>query len=120
MSAAPNADNYLTHSHGIASWIFTLDHKRIGVMYLVSVLAAFLLGGVVAMLIRLQLLKPEGLLIHGSDDLVNPTANTPLMAGEISGSQTCIVGGARHGYFEEYRTQSSRVVLEFLARHRIR
>ena len=42
------------------------------------------------------------------------------MAGEISGSQTCIVGGARHGYFEEYRTQSSRVVLEFLARHRIR
>ena len=28
-------DNYLTHTRGIASWIFTLDHKRIGVMYLV-------------------------------------------------------------------------------------
>ncbi len=41
----PRADNYLTHSHGIASWAFTLDHKRIGVMYLVSVLTAFLLGG---------------------------------------------------------------------------
>ncbi len=35
-------------------------------MYLVSVLVAFLLGGVVAMLIRTQLLKPEGLLIHGN------------------------------------------------------
>jgi pimeloyl-ACP methyl ester carboxylesterase len=69
---------------------------------------------------RLPEITAPTLLIHGSDDLVNPTANTPLMAGEISGSQTCIVGGARHGYFEEYRTQSSRVVLEFLARHRIR
>ena len=39
---------------------FTLDHKRIGVMYLVSVLVAFLLGGIVAMLIRTQLLRPDG------------------------------------------------------------
>ena len=28
--------NYLNHSSGIASWLFTLDHKRIGVMYLAS------------------------------------------------------------------------------------
>ena len=70
MTTAPNTDNYLTHSRGIASWIFTLDHKRIGVMYLVSVLVAFLLGGIVAMLIRTQLLRPEGVLFHGADSSV--------------------------------------------------
>jgi cytochrome c oxidase subunit 1 len=57
-------DNYLTHRRGIASWLLTLDHKRIGVMYLVTVLAAFLLGGIFALLMRTQLLRPEGLLFH--------------------------------------------------------
>ena len=57
-------DNYLTHSRGVFSWIFTLDHKRIGVMYLISVLVAFFLGGMFAMLIRVQLLQPSGLLFH--------------------------------------------------------
>ena len=52
------ADNYLTHSRGILSWLFTLDHKRIGVMYLISVLSAFLLGGVFALLVRTKLLFP--------------------------------------------------------------
>jgi cytochrome c oxidase subunit 1 len=51
-------DNYLTHDKGIASWIFTLDHKRIGVMYLCSVLSAFALGGFFALLVRTELLTP--------------------------------------------------------------
>ncbi len=34
MTQAAN-DNYLTHTRGIRSWLFTLDHNRIGVMYLV-------------------------------------------------------------------------------------
>ena len=42
-------DNYLTHSRGIRSWLFTLDHKRIGVMYLASTLTAFLIGGIFAL-----------------------------------------------------------------------
>ena len=48
-------DNYLTHSRGILSWLVTLDHKRIGMMYLVGVLSAFLLGGVFALLVRTEL-----------------------------------------------------------------
>ncbi|MGE5571240.1 MAG: cytochrome c oxidase subunit I [Rhodospirillales bacterium] len=52
------APNYLNASRGLKSWLFTLDHKRIGVMYLASVLAAFLIGGVFAMLIRMELLTP--------------------------------------------------------------
>jgi cytochrome c oxidase subunit 1 len=51
-------DNFLTHARGILSWIFTLDHKRIGVLYLISILSAFFLGGVFAMLVRLELLTP--------------------------------------------------------------
>jgi cytochrome c oxidase subunit 1 len=59
-------DNYLTHSHGIKSWLLTLDHKRIGVMYLVSVLTAFFIGGLFAMGIRTQLLMPGGVIFTSS------------------------------------------------------
>src|SRR3954471_18912795 len=52
------SDNYLTHDKGVLSWIFTLDHKRIGVMYLCSVLVAFALGGFFALLVRTELLTP--------------------------------------------------------------
>lgn len=51
-------DNYLTHGKGIMSWLFTLDHKRIGLMYMVSILAFFLVGGLFAMMVRTELLTP--------------------------------------------------------------
>lgn len=57
--SSEEATNYLNSSRGWKSWLFTLDHKRIGVMYLVSVLAAFLLGGILAVLIRTELISPE-------------------------------------------------------------
>ena len=50
--------NYLNADRGVWSWLTTIDHKRIGVMYLVSVLMAFLLGGIFAMALRLELLTP--------------------------------------------------------------
>jgi cytochrome c oxidase subunit 1 len=50
--------NYLTFRKGILSWIFTLDHKRIGVMYLAAVLVSFFVGGVMALLVRTKLLFP--------------------------------------------------------------
>ncbi len=50
--------NYLTHSRGVLSWVFTLDHKRIGIMYLISILGSFLLGGIFALLVRTELLMP--------------------------------------------------------------
>ncbi|OFV83459.1 MAG: cytochrome c oxidase subunit I [Acidobacteria bacterium RBG_13_68_16] len=55
---ALGGDNYLTHGRGLKSWLFTLDHKRIGLMYLVVILSSFLLGGIFAMLIRTKLLSP--------------------------------------------------------------
>ena len=58
IEARPDSDNYLTHTRGVLSWIFTLDHKRIGVMYMWSVLGSFLLGGIFALLVRTELLTP--------------------------------------------------------------
>ncbi len=55
----PN-DNYLNHTKGIRSWLLTLYHKRIGIMYLICILLAFLMGGIFAMMIRFHLLTPEG------------------------------------------------------------
>jgi cytochrome c oxidase subunit 1 len=61
------APNYLTHETGWKSWAFTLDHKRIGLMYLASILVAFLAGGIFALLVRLELAFP-GQTIMGADD----------------------------------------------------
>ena len=52
--------NYLNEGKGIKSWLLTLDHKRIGLMYLFLIMAAFLFGGVLATLIRLELWHPGG------------------------------------------------------------
>ncbi|MGN6627572.1 MAG: cytochrome c oxidase subunit I [Tepidisphaeraceae bacterium] len=56
----PHGDSYLTHERGLKSWLLTLDHKRIGIMYMIGVCAAFGLGGIFAMLVRTQLLVPNG------------------------------------------------------------
>ncbi len=56
--SARQTQSYLGDGRGVWSWLFTLDHKRIGVMYLVGILTSFLLGGVMAMLVRTELLTP--------------------------------------------------------------
>ena len=61
------AENYLTNSKGITTWLFTLDHKRIGVMYLIGVTLAFAFAGLLAMAIRLHLLSPTGAVFTGPE-----------------------------------------------------
>ena len=56
--------NYLNVSYGIKSWLLTLDHKRIGILYLVMTTVFFMVGGVFATLIRLELLTPGGDLVE--------------------------------------------------------
>ncbi len=58
--------DYLNAKKGVMSWIFTLDHKRIGVMYLWAILTSFFLGGVFALLVRTELWSP-GRTIVGPD-----------------------------------------------------
>ena len=52
--------DYLDDGQGLMSWLYTVDHKRIGVMYLWSILFFFFIGGMFAMLVRIQLLTPGG------------------------------------------------------------
>ena len=52
--------HYLNNGHGLASWLLTKDHKRIAIMYLISISVMFFLGGLFAVGIRLELATPQG------------------------------------------------------------
>ncbi len=53
-----NNVNYLKARKGILSWLVTIDHKRIGIMYLISVITLFVCGGIYAFLFRVELWTP--------------------------------------------------------------
>jgi cytochrome c oxidase subunit I len=55
--------HYLNIEHGIKSWLLTQDHKRIAILYLLTTLFFFMIGGFAAALIRLELLTPAGDLV---------------------------------------------------------
>lgn len=50
--------HFLNETRGLKSWLTTLDHKRIGILYLISIMSAFLAGGIFALLVRLELIGP--------------------------------------------------------------
>ncbi|NJN18894.1 MAG: cytochrome c oxidase subunit I [Oscillochloris sp.] len=57
-TAAPPRRNYLNERYSIISWLTTTDHKRIGVLYMISITFFFFLGGAAATAIRLELITP--------------------------------------------------------------
>src|ERR1700674_8885 len=69
MSATPSPGNqvprehYLNATYGLRLWLLTTDHKRIALLYLVSVTFFFFIGGAFATMIRIHLLTPTGLLV---------------------------------------------------------
>ena len=60
----PPRVNYLNVAYGVKSWLLTTDHKRIALLYLATVTLMFFLGGVFAVLIRLELVTPAGDLVQ--------------------------------------------------------
>lgn len=62
--------NYLNHEKGIWSWMTTLDHKRIALMYLFSLTIFFFIGGIAALIVRTELFNP------GQDFLTPSQYNT--------------------------------------------
>ena len=56
--------NYLNAEHGVKSWLLTVDHKRIAILYMLSITFFFFIGGIYALLIRLELLTPAGDLVQ--------------------------------------------------------
>jgi cytochrome c oxidase subunit 1 len=57
-------EHYLNKEYGIRSWLLTTDHKRIALLYLISITFFFFVGGFFALLIRLELLTPAGDLVQ--------------------------------------------------------
>jgi cytochrome c oxidase subunit I len=56
-------DSFLRGDNSLKSWLLTQDHKRIALMYLVTTIFFFAIGGTAAALIRLELLTPAGDLV---------------------------------------------------------
>jgi cytochrome c oxidase subunit I len=54
-----NEPNYITNGYSVKSWLLTKDHKRIALMYLIAITFFFFLGGMAALIMRLELLTPQ-------------------------------------------------------------
>ena len=61
--AARSTDPAYAEKSGLWSWLTTVDHKRIGVLYLYTALTFFIIGGLEAVVIRAQLQGPNGRLV---------------------------------------------------------
>src|SRR5512140_1414460 len=65
MDPTPDArTHYLNVDHGVRSWLLTTDHKRIALLYLHAITIMFVLGGIFAVLIRVELLTPPADLVQ--------------------------------------------------------
>ncbi|MBI2682283.1 MAG: cytochrome c oxidase subunit I [Acidobacteriales bacterium] len=53
-------ENYLSVDHSLKSWLLTVDHKRICILYLLTITFMFFIGGAFATMVRLELLTPAG------------------------------------------------------------
>src|SRR5678810_242392 len=62
----PPKVNYINAQYGLKSWLLTKDHKRIALLYLGSITFFFFIGGLYAMMIRLELLTPQGDLLQST------------------------------------------------------
>ncbi|HEU4990503.1 MAG TPA: cytochrome c oxidase subunit I [Gemmatimonadaceae bacterium] len=62
-AAPPYVTTHEASKSGIWSWLTTVDHKRIGALYLVTALTFFLIGGIEAEIIRAQLMHPNGTVV---------------------------------------------------------
>src|SRR5574342_490050 len=64
--AGPGTEpDFLRVTRGLRSWLLTLDHKRIGMMYLLGILTSLIVGGAFALIVRTELWAPGKLLVSG-------------------------------------------------------
>ena len=71
MGHAAHGTSYINSEKGLMSWLTSLDHKRIGILYFITVLFFFLVGGIAALLLRAELFA------------ANVTAEGVATAGQI-------------------------------------
>jgi cytochrome c oxidase subunit 1 len=61
--AIPSHASYVNVRYSIRSWLLTTDHKRIAILYMISITLLFVVGGLAATLMRIELLTPQGRLM---------------------------------------------------------
>jgi cytochrome c oxidase subunit I len=64
--AIARPETYLNASYTVKSWLLTVDHKRIAIMYMIGITFFFFLGGFAAVMIRLELLTPAADLMQST------------------------------------------------------
>jgi cytochrome c oxidase subunit 1 len=69
MTSGARPDSYLGAPYGLAAWLLTKDHKRIAILYLISITIFFAVGGLFAIGVRTELVTPKGDLL--SPDMYN-------------------------------------------------
>lgn len=94
----------------VMSWVYTIDHKKIGLMYLIAVLLMFFLGGVAAMFVRAQLWEPTRTVFVAEDGSVymNP-AEAP------EGERDSLKTETRGIFFQPITTYVSRPAVNLLS-----
>ena len=60
-------ESYLDEGHTVMSWLATTDHKRIAVLYALSITVFFFIGGAAIALVRLELVNPNGLFLTSDE-----------------------------------------------------
>ena len=102
-------DNYLKSSSPVLSWawirgwLFTVDHKRIAILYFIVVMSAFALGGTHAILVRLELWHPNGIdpatgeMVKGIHGLLFYEGSTAAELMNTSGSEAYNRAFTMHG-----------------------
>ena len=63
----PQEVSYLAAGHTVRSWLLTVDHKRIALLYLISITVMFFVGGFAAVIMRLELATPQGDVLWSAD-----------------------------------------------------
>ncbi len=67
MAHTSSGKNYINEFAGIKSWLTSLDHKRIGILYMISVMTFFLIGGIMALLVRGELFSAGPTIFSNGD-----------------------------------------------------
>jgi cytochrome c oxidase subunit I len=60
----PAGNSYIDGDNRLRSWFFSLDHKRIGILYLISITIFFFIGSLAAFVFRVELMAPKGMFLE--------------------------------------------------------
>ncbi|MBC7742408.1 MAG: cbb3-type cytochrome c oxidase subunit I [Bdellovibrionaceae bacterium] len=79
MGHVSTGKSYINEEPGLKSWFTSLDHKRIAILYFVAVMTFFLIGGIMALLLRLELFSPNtaGSVMEHIPNFLRKAGDTP-------------------------------------------